>query len=81
MLFSGRKKGSLRGSGWPDMTNHPNRRRGRPPLPASDRKVMQSLSLDRDVIEALKMKGPGWMPAANDMLRRALEAEDLLPRR
>jgi uncharacterized protein (DUF4415 family) len=60
------------------MTNHPNRGRGRPPLAVGARKVSQTISLSPDVLAALKAKGRGWMPATDDLLRRALEDEGAL---
>ena len=54
------------------MTNHPNRRRGRPPIPEHERKVSQTISLSPDVLAAAKALGPGWMPQVDDILRKAL---------
>jgi len=45
------------------------RGRGRP----SSGKVVTTLRLDPDVIEALKAGGPGWQSRANALLRAALK--------
>lgn len=58
------------------MTNHPQRRRGRPSIPVGERKVSQTISLSPDVIAAAKALGPGWMPAIDDILRKALIVEN-----
>lgn len=54
------------------MTNHPNRSRGRPPGPAEERKVNQTISLSPEVLAACKALGPGWMPKVNEILRKEL---------
>ena len=46
--------------------------RGRPKLEAPKKAV--SLRLDQDVLERLRLTGPGWQSRVNDILRRAVEA-------
>lgn len=45
------------------------KRRGRPALPANERKVSMSIRYDRDVIDAFKATGEGWQTRMNDALR------------
>jgi integrase len=45
------------------------KRRGRPALPADERKVSMSMRYDRDVIEAFKATGEGWQTRMNDAPR------------
>jgi len=45
------------------------RRRGGRPTKA-DRKVNQTLRLDRDVLDAYKREGPGWQTHMNEVLRQ-----------
>jgi uncharacterized protein (DUF4415 family) len=45
------------------------KRRGRPALPADERKVSMNMRYDRDVIEAFKATGEGWQTRMNDALR------------
>lgn len=54
------------------MTNHPNRSRGRPPIPECERKVSQTMKLSPDVLAACKSLGPGWMPQVDAILRKVL---------
>lgn len=54
------------------MTNHPNRRRGRPPIPPAERKRTIGLSLSPDVIEAIDALGPGKHPKVDAILREKL---------
>ncbi|WP_407520010.1 BrnA antitoxin family protein [Methylobacterium oryzisoli] len=49
------------------------RRAGRPR--SGSAKVLLSLRLDRDIVEAFKATGPGWQTRMNDALARA--ARDL----
>ena len=44
-------------------------KRGRPKTAAT--KVSMTIQLDPDVIEAFKVKGPGWQSRMNDALRKA----------
>ncbi len=46
-------------------------KRGRPPVNDVP-KVATSLRLDADILETLRLGGPGWQTRANDLLRRAL---------
>ena len=46
-------------------------RRGRGRPPATDRKHLVSLRLDRDVIGKFKATGPGWQTRINEVLRLA----------
>jgi uncharacterized protein (DUF4415 family) len=43
------------------------RSRGRPPK--ADKKVNQTLRLDRDVLEAFRQEGSGWQARINEILR------------
>ncbi|CAG9173015.1 hypothetical protein LMG23992_02394 [Cupriavidus laharis] len=54
--------------------------RGRPALPADQRKVTLNMRADRDVIEAFKATGEGWQTRINDVLRAYLKAHRMLPR-
>lgn len=45
-------------------------KRGRP---AGRSKAVVSISLDKDVVAALKAKGKGWQTRLNDLLRAVLE--------
>ena len=46
-------------------------KRGRPPLPAAERKKRVTIMLDREVIEHFKKGGKGWQTRANAALRKA----------
>lgn len=46
--------------------------RGRPPMPAADRKQRVHVMLDPDVIARLKAGGKGWQTRLNATLREAL---------
>lgn len=46
--------------------------KGRPPLPAAERKRRVTLYLDPDVLDRLKDGGKGWQTRANAALRKAL---------
>lgn len=46
--------------------------RGRPALPAEQRKQRVNVMLDPDVIERLKRDGKGWQTRLNATLRQAL---------
>ncbi len=48
-------------------------RRGRPSLPADQRKKAVHIMLDQDVIAALKKDGKGISPRVNAILRKALK--------
>ena len=54
------------------ISNHPNRGRGRPPLPPGERKVNVTISLSPDVVAGWRAKGPGWMVQVDAALRAAL---------
>jgi uncharacterized protein (DUF4415 family) len=45
-------------------------RRGRPK--SADPKLLVSLRLDREVVERLREKGPGWQTRVNDELRKVV---------
>ncbi len=47
-------------------------KRGRPPLPPSDRKHRVTMMLDPDILARLKSEGRGWQTRANALLREAL---------
>lgn len=49
--------------------------KGRPPLPAAERKRRVTLYLDPDVLDRLKDGGKGWQTRANAALRKALGLE------
>ena len=48
------------------------RRRGRPPKAAGEKKVNQTLRLDADVVEAYRHLGSGWQRRMNDVLREKM---------
>ena len=56
------------------------KRRGRPALPAAERKVSQTLRLDPDVLQAFKATGDGWQTRINDALRAYAKSYRMLPR-
>ncbi|KAA0181383.1 hypothetical protein FX016_11085 [Cupriavidus gilardii] len=56
------------------------KRRGRPALPAAERKVSQTLRLDPDVLQAFKATGEGWQTRINDALRAYAKSHRMLPR-
>ncbi|MCT9117047.1 BrnA antitoxin family protein [Cupriavidus gilardii] len=56
------------------------KRRGRPPLPADERKVTLNMRADRDVIEAFRATGEGWQSRINDVLRAYARSHRMLPR-
>ncbi len=45
-------------------------RRGRPPLPASERKRQVTMMLDPDVLEHFQKQGRGWQTRINAALRK-----------
>lgn len=45
-------------------------RRGRPPLPASERKRQVTMLLDPDVLEHFQKDGRGWQTRINAALRK-----------
>jgi uncharacterized protein (DUF4415 family) len=47
------------------------RQRGRPALPAGERKEQVNLRLSPDVVNALRETGPGWQGRADEALRKA----------
>jgi uncharacterized protein (DUF4415 family) len=54
----------------PDNEPRPEARKvGRP----TSGKIVTTLRLDPEVIEALKSQGPGWQARANDLLRKAMK--------
>lgn len=56
------------------------KRRGRPALPAAERKVNQTLRIDPDVLDAYKATGSGWQTLMNDALRDYAKSHRMLPR-
>ncbi|WP_020200424.1 MULTISPECIES: BrnA antitoxin family protein [Cupriavidus] len=54
--------------------------RGRPALPADQRKVTLNMRADRDVVEAFKATGDGWQTRINDALRAYAKSHRMLPR-
>lgn len=46
--------------------------RGRPPMPAADRKQRVNVMLDPDIVARLKAGGKGWQTRLNATLREAL---------
>ena len=45
-------------------------RRGRGRPPKADKKIMQNLRLDPDVLEAFQREGKGWQTRINEVLRQ-----------
>lgn len=45
------------------------KRRGRPALPAEERKVAVNVRYDSDLLDAFKATGDGWQTRMNDALR------------
>lgn len=56
------------------------KRRGRPALPANERKISVNMRYDRDLIEAFKATGEGWQTRINEILRDYAESHHLLTR-
>ncbi|MGO4326215.1 BrnA antitoxin family protein [Cupriavidus sp. 2TAF22] len=54
--------------------------RGRPALPADQRKVSLNMRADRDVIDAFKATGDGWQTRINEVLRAYAKSHRMLPR-
>ncbi|HEX8222459.1 MAG TPA: BrnA antitoxin family protein [Allosphingosinicella sp.] len=50
-------------------------RRGRPPKPEGERKVLVSLRLAPDIIEWFRSTGPGWQTRIEELLRREIAAD------
>ncbi len=48
------------------------RKRGRPALPAEERKEKVNIRLSPDVLTALRATGAGWQTRADDLLRKGL---------
>lgn len=55
------------------------KRRGRPAMPESQRKVSLNMRADRDVVEAFKATGDGWQTRMNEALREYAQSHHLLP--
>lgn len=55
-----------------DETFFKTAKRGRPPMPQSQRKQRVNIMLDPDIIAKLKEDGRGWQTRANATLRKAL---------
>lgn len=55
------------------------KRRGRPALPADERKVTLNMRADRDVVEAFKATGDGWQTRINNALRAYAKSHKMLP--
>ena len=49
-------------------------RRGRPPKPEGERKVLVSLRLAPDIVEWFRATGPGWQSRIEELLRREIGA-------
>lgn len=55
------------------------KRRGRPALPADERKVTLNMRADRDVVDAFKATGDGWQTRINEILRAYAKSHKMLP--
>ncbi|MEA3066183.1 MAG: hypothetical protein QOJ27_2644 [Sphingomonadales bacterium] len=49
-------------------------RRGRPPKPHGERKVLVSLRLAPDIVEWFRATGPGWQSRIEELLRREVHS-------
>lgn len=49
-------------------------RRGRPPKPADERKVLVSLRLAPDIVKWFRATGPGWQSRMEELLRREVRS-------
>jgi len=49
-------------------------RRGRPPKPNGERKVLVSLRLAPDILEWFRATGPGWQSRIEELLRREVRS-------
>jgi uncharacterized protein (DUF4415 family) len=52
----------------------PRTRRGRPPKPEGERKVLVSLRLAPDIVEWFRATGPGWQSRIEELLRREVRS-------
>lgn len=55
------------------------KKRGRPSIPESQRKVALNVRYDRDLVEAFKATGDGWQTRMNDALRDYAKSHRMLP--
>lgn len=55
-----------------------SRPRGRPPLPAEERKEKVTLRLSPDVLEGARGSGSGWQTRVDEQMRRIQEVQQLL---
>lgn len=53
------------------------RGRGRPPIPASERKVPVKIRYDQKVVEAFKQTGKGWQTRMDQALRQYLKEHNV----
>jgi uncharacterized protein (DUF4415 family) len=49
-------------------------RRGRPPKPEGERKVLVSLRLAPEIVEWFRATGPGWQSRIEELLRREVRS-------
>ncbi|GAB3625225.1 hypothetical protein PTE30175_01623 [Pandoraea terrae] len=54
------------------------KRRGRPALPVTERKVTLNMRADREVVEAFKATGDGWQTRINEVLREYAQSHHML---
>jgi uncharacterized protein (DUF4415 family) len=50
----------------------PAARRGRPPKPEGERKVLVSLRLAPEILDWIRSTGPGWQSRIEELLRREM---------
>jgi uncharacterized protein (DUF4415 family) len=59
---------------WREQFDRAPVRRGRPPLESP--KILTTIRLDADVLEAFRSQGPGWQTRVNEALREWLQSRE-----
>ncbi len=59
---------------WREQFDRTPVRRGRPPLESP--KILTTIRLDADVLEAFRSQGPGWQTRVNEALREWLQSRE-----
>ena len=59
---------------WREQFDRAPVRRGRPPLESP--KILTTIRLDADVLEAFRSQGPGWQTRVNEALRDWLQSRE-----
>ena len=64
----------LSGPQWREQFDRAPVRRGRPPL--ENPKILTTIRLDAEVLEAFRSLGPGWQTRVNEALREWLQSRE-----